>query len=196
MARKKVIRSLPPLAIGVRIGPNEHKEARLLALLRRVALKNQLEQPRNFYPLREIADRFSVPLSLVARAYRALERDGLLVSIRGSRTLLQGRSSGRQLSVRGVVGLPALTRSFVTLQDYRTFLIRTRRELRARGFAVATIFYDASEAKERGLTKRIQKYGVDTLLWAEPDRSVKESIAQLGDSGVAIIGIRDRGFPA
>ena len=196
MARKKLVRGLPPLALKLKISPAEHKEARLLDLLRRMALRNQSEKTRTFYSMRDIARHFAVPLSMVARVYRELERDGILVGVRGSKTLLQGRTSGRSLSIRSFVGLPAMTRSFVTLQDYRTFFIRTRRELRARGFAVATIFYDPADAKAGRLTARIRKYNVDTLFWADPDRAAKETIAQLDDTGLAIVGIRDREFPA
>jgi hypothetical protein len=52
--------------------------------------------------------------------YDEREAEGILVGVRGSKTLLQGTSSGRHLSVLGLVALPAFTSSFVTLQDVRT----------------------------------------------------------------------------
>lgn len=134
-------------------------------------------------------------MSTVARIYNQLKDEGILVSVRGSKTLLQGLSSKRHLSVLGFVGMPASTPSFVTLQDHRTFFIRTRRELRARGFAVATIFFEEKDIQSGQLISRIGKYDVDVILWHRPDRAVKETLSQLKDSGVRIVGVSDGGFP-
>jgi hypothetical protein len=191
MARKKVIRRLPPLPKRPAIDPQDHKTARLVELIRGAAIKSQVEEPQAFYPVREIAHHFRVPLSTVARVYSQLEDEGLLVTIRGSKTVLQGRSSGRHLNVQGLVGIPASVSSFVALQDYRSFCIRTRRDLHARGFAVATVFFDARDIKTGKLKNRIDKYGVDTVLWYRPDTSVREVISELKDAGVSIVAISD-----
>jgi len=174
----------------------KHKGAQLLEILRGIAIANQQEEPQVFYPIREVARHLGVPVSTVSRVYDALEEEGILVSVRGSKTLLQGLSGGRYLSVLGFIGMPALTSSFVTLQDCRTFFIRTRRELRVRGFAVAMVFYDRSEGQNGRLFSRIDKYGFDTVLWHQPDRAAKETVAQLKDSGVQVIGVSDRWFPS
>ena len=92
--------------------------------------------------------------------------------------------------------MPALTSSFVTFQDCRSFFIRTRRELRARGFAVAMVFYDQSDGKNGRLFSRIDKYDFDTVLWHQPDRAAKETVPQLKDSGVQVIGLSDSWFPS
>jgi hypothetical protein len=193
--RKKHIPPVAPLPArpGFKLG--EAKADRLLEILRGLALKNRKEEAQVFHPIREVARHFGVPLSTVARIYNRLEEEGVLVSVRGSRTLLQGLSSGRHLSVRGFIGLPAFTPWFVTLQDYRTFCIRTRRELRARGFAVATVFYDAAEVQQHGrLRRRIEKYDFDTVLWHQPERPAKEIASHLKDSGIRVLGVSDRGF--
>ena len=145
MPRKKIARGLPPLPSRVTFKAKKHKGAQLLEILRGIAIGNQQEEPQVFYPIREVARRLGVPVSTVSRVYDALEEEGILVSVRGSKTLLQGLTGGRHLSVLGFIGMPALTSSFVTLQDCRTFFIRTRRELRTRGLAVATVFYDRGE---------------------------------------------------
>jgi hypothetical protein len=196
MARKKIVRGLPPLPKRLTFKAKQHKGAQLVEILRGIALPNQQEEPQVFYPIREIARRFAVPVSTVSRIYHQLEEEGILVSIRGSKTLLQGLSGGRHLSVLGFVGMPALTSFFVTLQDYRTFFIRTRRELRARGFAVATVFYDRSEGQNGRLFSRIDKHDFDTVLWHQPDRAAKEVVPQLKDRGVQVIAVSDRGFPS
>ena len=196
MARKKIVRRLPPLSSRLTLKAKEHKGAQLLEILRGIAIANQQEEQQVFYPIREVARRFAVPVSTVSRVYDELEEEGILASVRGSKTLLQGLGGRRQLSVLGFVGMPALTSSFVTLQDCRTFFIRTRRELRARGFAVATLFYDRSEGQTGRLFSRIDKYDFDTVLWHQPDRAAKETVAQLKDSGVQVIGVSDRWFPS
>src|SRR5438094_10502964 len=112
-------------------------------------MANQQEEPQVFYPIREVARHLRVPVSTVSRVYDALEEEGILVSVRASKTLLQGLSGGRHLSVLGFIGMPVLTSSFVTLHDCRTFFIRTRRELLFRGFAFATLFYDRIDGQKR-----------------------------------------------
>jgi hypothetical protein len=196
MARKKMMQGLPLLSARLTLKAKEHKGAQLLEILRSIAIANQQQNPQVFYPLREVARRFGVPVSTVSRVYDTLEEEGILVSVRGSKTLLQGLSSGRHLSVRGFVGMPALISSFVTLQDCRTFFIRTRRELRARGFAVATVFYDRCEGQKGRLFSRIDKYDFDTVLWYQPDRAAKETVPRLKDGGVQVIGVSDRWFPS
>jgi hypothetical protein len=191
-----MVRRVRPLPARLTFKAKEHKGAQLLEILRGIAIANQHEESQVFYPIREVARHFAVPLSTVSRVYDALEAEGILVSVRGSKTLLQGLSGGRHLSVLGFVGMPALTSSFVTLQDYRTFFIRTRRELRGRGFAVATVFYDRGEGETARLFSRIDKYDFDTVLWHQPDRAAKETLPRLKDRGVQVIGVSDRWFPS
>src|ERR1043166_3618743 len=196
MARKKIARGLPVLKSRLTFKAKKHKGAQLLEILRGIAIANQREEPQVFYPIREVARHLRVTASTVSRIYDALEEEGILVSVRGSKTLLQGLSGGRHLSVLGFIGMSALTSSFVTLQDCRTFFIRTRRELRVRGFAVATVFYDGSERQTGRIFSRIDKYDFDTVVWYEPDRAAKETAPQLKDRGVQVIGVSDRWFPS
>src|ERR1700756_5951924 len=107
MARKKIVRRMPPLPKSAALRATDHKADRLLEILRGIAVTNQRDEPQPFYPLREVASRFQVPVSTVARGYGQLEEEGILTSVRGSKTVLQGLSSARHLSVRGIVGLPA-----------------------------------------------------------------------------------------
>jgi len=130
MARKKVSRALAALPSRRALDKAHHKTEALTAILRDVAVKNQREQPRAFHSVRAVAAHFRVPTSTVMRAYRVLELEGLLSRIRGSKTILHGLHFDRQLKVRSFVGFPASVSRFVTLQDYRTFFIRIRRELR------------------------------------------------------------------
>ena len=196
MARKKVPRSLAPLPEKRALAGAHHKTERLIEILRGVAVKNQQEQPRAFYSVREIARRFEVPVSTVSRAYDQLEQEGLLNRVRGSKTILQGLHFDRQLSVRAFVGLPASLPSFVTLQDYRMFLIRLRRELRLRGFAAATAYFERGEAGTGGLSTRLKAYEVDTVIWFQPPPEAKETALRLADMGIRLLGVTDDNFPS
>src|SRR5688572_20884531 len=196
MARKKVPRSLAPLPDKRALAGAHHQTERLIEILRGVAVKNQQEQPRAFYSLREVARRFQVPLSAVSRAYDQLEQEGLLNRVRGSKTVLQGLHFDRQLSVRAFVGLPASLPAFVTLQDYRMFLIRLRRELRLRGFAAATAYFERGEAGTGGLSTRLKAYEVDTVIWFQPPPEAKETALRLADMGIRLLGVTNDDFPS
>jgi hypothetical protein len=196
MARKKVPRSLAALPNRRAVQMAPHKTEALTDVLRAVAAKNQLDQPRTFYSLREVGAHFRVPVSTVSRVYRHLEREGLLSRVRGSKTILQGLHFDRQLRVRAFVGLPASLSAFVTLQDYRTFFIRLRRELRLRGFAAATAYFEASEAGTGALSARLKTYEVDTVVWFQPPKEAKETALRLADLGIRLLGVANDHFPA
>ena len=195
MPRKKVPRALTPLPGRRAFERAHHKTEALTEILRGAAAKNQREQPQAFYSIREIAAHFQAPLSIVSRAYRRLEQEGLLSRVRGSKTVLQGLHFDRQLSVRAFVGLPASLPSFVTLQDYRTFLIRLRRELRLRGFAAATAYFERNEASTHALSARLKTYEVDTVIWFQPPKEAKETSLRLSDLGIRLIGVANDRFP-
>lgn len=196
MPRKKSAPGMPPLPEKSRLTGSGNTVASLLDILRSIALKSQRPQAQVFYSIREVANHFGATPSTVSRTYQQLEKEGILVSVRGSKTLLQGLTSGRHLSVLGFVGMPGFTPWFVTLQDYRTFFIRTRRELRSRGFAVATVFYNQADDRQNRLAARIAKYDFDTVLWHQPDRAARPIISRLQDSGVQVVAVNDRGFPS
>jgi hypothetical protein len=189
MARKKVSRALAPLPSRRALERAHHKTEALIGILRDVAVKNQQEQPSAFHSVRDVATHFRVPLSMVSRVYRHLEQEGLLSRVRGSKTLLQGLHFDRQLKVRSFVGFPASVSRFVTLQDYRTFLIRIRRELRLRGFAAATAFFEPAEASTDVLAKRFKAYEVDTVIWFQPGKESIVTALHLADMGIRLLGV-------
>lgn len=191
MARKKVSRALAPLPSRRALDKAHHKAEALTAILRDVAVKNQREQPLAFHAVREVAAHFRVPISTVSRVYRVLEQEGLLSRVRGSKTVLQGLHFDRQLKVRAFVGFPASVSRFVTLQDYRTFFIRIRRELRLRGFAAATAFFEPAEASSDALSKRFKAYEVDTVIWFQPGKESAITALHLADMGIRLLGVND-----
>ena len=174
----------------------EHKIQNLRQLLRSLAIKNQREQPRVFYSLREVATRFKVPISTVAKIYREMEWEGLLSRVRGSKTVLNGLRKSRRLSVRGLVGLPALISHFITIHEYRTFFIWMRRELWLRGFATTTFFLRPNEEADGTLTDQSKNYEVDMVIWLQPGRSAFETLLRLSDMGIRVIAISQVGTPS
>jgi hypothetical protein len=194
MARKKVTRALAPLPSRRALEKAHHKTEALIDILRDVAVKNQQEQPLAFHSVRAVAAHFRVPMSTVSRAYQHLEQEGLLTRVRGSKTLLQGLTFDRQLKVRAFVGFPASISSFVTIQDYRTFLIRIRRELRLRGFAAATAFFEPGEGSSGALAKRFKAYEVDTVIWFQPGKEAHETAPYLSDMAIRLLGVANDSF--
>jgi DNA-binding Lrp family transcriptional regulator len=194
MPRTKISRDLGPLP---RRGPRmaNQKATNLLRIIRSLALKNQRNQSRVFYSVREVAKQFRVPLSTVAKIYRDMEQDGLLSRVRGSRTILNGLRHHRRLSVRAFVGLPAVLSNFITIQDYRTFFTCIRHELWLRGFATMTVFFRPDEVADGTLSERLKSFEVDTVIWLSPGRSARESLLRLSEMGLRVVGISQVGTP-
>ena len=171
MSRARISPDLGPLPRGSALKAGHNKTASLLEVLRSLAVRNQREQPRVFYSLREVANRFKVPVSTVATAYHDMEQEGLLSRVRSSKTILNGLRNSRRLSVRAFVGLPTLISHFIAIQDYRTFFLCIRRELWLRGFATTMVFFRHDEAADGRLSDQLKSYEVDTVIWFQPGRS-------------------------
>jgi DNA-binding transcriptional regulator YhcF (GntR family) len=196
MARKKVLRTLTRLPARRRLDQAQHKTEELTQILREAAAKNRRAQPRAFYSMREVSAHFKVPFALVSRAYDRLAQEGILTAVRGSKTVLQGQRFDRHLRVRAFVGLPASLSLFVTVQAYRMFFIKIRRELRVRGFATAMVFFEKNEAHGAVLSNRFRTYEVDTVLWFQPSKEARETALRLKDQGIRIIGISHEQVPS
>lgn len=194
MARKKIQTSLPPLPKRSEIGDRVMTDARLVEILRGLAVSNQRQHPQVFYPLRETARQLRAPVSAVLRAYLQLRDEGFLKSIRGSKTMLAGRTSGRQLSVEAFVGMPASFSCLMTLGDYRTFLMLLRRELQARGFVSNMVFFESEPGSLEKLRAELEKYRFDIVLWFLPHISARETILRLADRGIRVVGVSDGGL--
>ncbi len=169
------------------------RSAALHRLLRKIALKHQRAQPRTFYSLREVANSFTLPTSLVARVFSLLEEEGLIGTIRGSRTVLHGRRYDRHLHARGILGLPVSVFRFAAFADYRAFTTQLRRQLRRRGFMPAAIFFERHEIGSL-LAESLFEAKVDTVVWFSPGHECEKTVAILRDAGVRSIGVNDGGL--
>ena len=162
---------------------------RLFLVIRSLARKQQGNAPKVFLSLRAAARRFNVPVSAMASVYRKLSDEGMLISIRGSQTLLQKRGPLRTLKARGVIAMPVSISRFQVLNDYRRCLLILRDELRERGFLVSTIFCEHAVAAGRGLIAAFRKERVDVAVWLLPDSADRETVLQLKDAGIRFVGI-------
>jgi hypothetical protein len=195
MSKARISRDLGPLPRGSPLTAAHNKTASLLQVLRSLAVKNQREQPRVFYSLREVARGFKVPVSTVAKAYHEMEEEGLLSRVRSSKTVLNGLRNSRRLSVRAFVGLPVLISHFISIQDYRTFFFCIRHELWLRGFATTMFFFRDDEAADGRLSNQLKSHEVDIVIWLQPGRSAKETLLRLSDMGIRVVGISQVGTP-
>lgn len=195
MSRKAIVRNLPDLKT-VRLRDGDHKEQHVFESLRAAALHHRNRHAQPFYAVREVSRAFAIPISSVSRVYGRLEREGLVTRIRGSHTLLRGVSNQRTVTIQGIIAMPAALSCFLTLLDYRLFFLTVRRTLRTRGFVTLAIYFDESELRDGSLADRLKLYQVDTVVWYLPGAAAQNTIRQLHDMGIRVIGIADGGLPA
>lgn len=188
MSRKKITRQIRPLPKRPLFRPADNKTERLLALLRDVALSSQKPESQPFYPLREVAQKFGIPLSLGWKIYRRLEEEGILRPIRGSGTFLAGLNSRRVTEVEGVVAIASSLSRFLNHQDYRMFVTLLCRELRTRNFAASRTFFEVGESAG-DIAGRLKESRPDTVIWYSPEKVSREVAGRLHDLGIAIIAI-------
>lgn len=165
------------------------KRDALLERVRRFALDERRAEPQTFLSLRDAASRFRAPLPRIAAVYRQLTKEGILGTVRGSRTILHGKGSGRVLKVRGIIGVPVSINRFVSLPDYRNCFLRLREELHARGFATACIFLERSELDEEAIVRRLAVEKAELALWLLPDGATRDTPLRLRDHGIRFVGI-------
>ena len=125
-----------------------------------------------FHSLREVVQRFRIPLSLGAGIYRQLEREGILRPIRGSGTLLEGLNGTRNARVKGIVAIAASLSRFVTHQDYRTFVIRWAGNCADMTWLLQT-FYEGAETGS-DLVDRLKECHPDKVIWYRPPKLLRE----------------------
>jgi hypothetical protein len=175
------------------IRDGDRKTDPLLRRIRALALKEQEDSPQVFLSLREAAHRFAVPVSAVAGVYRQLVEERVLSSVRGSRTVLSGRSASRMLSVRGLVSLPLSLPRLSALPDYRECFLRIQRELHKRGYAIIPNYIEDREISADLLIDRAKQDKSDTVLWIVPDRASGDIHLRLRDLGIKFVGLNIAG---
>lgn len=167
----------------------ERKTDRLLKTLRQLALKQQKEAPQLFLSLRQAARRFDVSIATMAAVYKQLVGQGILHSVRGSRTILRGRETSRTLQVRGLIGMPLSVPRLHGLRDYRECFLRLRHELNVRGFAIAPFYFEEREIRASLFVERSKKEKLDMVVWLQPNGADRDTTLRLRDLGIRFIGV-------
>jgi len=194
MSRKPVSRALPPLKEFFPdfdgFPPDANCTEQLAAALRNIAAATHRRRSVPFYPMREISEFFRVPLALVARVYKRLAGEGLLVCRRSSMTVLCARKAHPRAAIRGVVGMPIWTSGFVDLSDWRFRFIRLEQALRKQNF-ITDLILSEEDLVGPAFLDRLTAHELDVLLWAFPLSTHRETKMSLLDQGVRVVSITD-----
>lgn len=147
-------------------------------------LRHQQGDSILFYPLREIARHFGVSLRTASLAQALLEKEGLLVGIRGSHTEIPGRARYRGRSVQGVVGMPLwlFGARYSHLHKYLPYALGEL--LWAHNLVLETIPYSEVEDLKFDFSDHLLRHRMDFVIWLYPFRHNRECILKLADAGV------------
>lgn len=163
------------------------------ALLRRVrdlARKHQRQETAQvFLSVREAAARFAASASAIAAVYRQLAREGLLASVRGSRTILRATSTRRSHKIHSLIGIPVSMRHFLAMRDYRDCFQQLDKELSTLGFATRCFFFEDDEVQAASFVSRVARAEVDNVIWVFPDAPARDAVWRLRDRGINHVGI-------
>ncbi len=191
MGRKIIERDLPDLNTVFRAFKgfdDEQNQTQLLGdMLKKLALDVQKDEPRPFYSLRQIAQFFDVPYATVARVYKRLHEEGILIRLRGSVTLVQPKKAQPRKPVHGVVGVPIWLYGFVYFNDWRYFYFKLEEHLRRHGLVADFVFFNVDEASHPDLGERMLQHNLDYLVWFIPEPPSIPLMQRLDDGGVRVI---------
>ncbi len=195
MRQIRLSHSLPDLAVACpKPGAwpaDRTKSEYVLDALRRLADRCRGDKSLPFYPVREVTEHFGVPLSLVARVYKELEAEGLLLRVRSTGTMLQPKRRQPRHAIRGIVGLPVWQYGHSQMPDWQIFFRSLAEQLRARHFVADLIFYRSDEYKASRMEDRLLDYHLDYLVWFKPHPGVRELLRSVSDKGVRIAVVAD-----
>jgi hypothetical protein len=199
MARKQVDRTLPPLETLCDafqgFPPEANRQALILAELRQLAKKLRRKETQPFYAMRDVAAFYKVPLRSVAIAYERLELEGILNRIRGSKTMLAGKTISPSKPVRAVIGIPLWLHAIVVSPYSRQFHIELEGRLRNCGFVADIIFFRGTEVTSPDFAARLLHHNLDYVIWHTPHPLINQVLLSLKDSGVRQILIQPADNP-
>lgn len=143
--------------------------------------------------MRETADYFGVSLWTALAVYRRLERDGLVVRVRGSQTLLPARpGTASRASARGSVVLMSWLPGFLHTPDQRFVVMQMEKCLWDRGFVSEIVFYHEEDKPDPGFSRRILAHRPDYAVWLMPGPADESTMAAISDAGVRLVVVADQ----
>ena len=191
MARKRIVNDLPPIkdAFPAFRGftPDESRQQTITQLLRETARTLQRKEARSFYTMREVAAFFGAPLRTVAISYEALDMEGFLARIRGSRTMLSGKKASTRQPINAVIGLPISLQSMLASPFECQLQMELEERLRARGFVADSIFFRPNEDYEPAFAERLLRHNLDIVIWHSPHPLASHVLLSLRERGVRLV---------
>ena len=146
-----------------------------------------------FHTVRETAVYFGVSLWTVGAVYRRLEREGTIVRIRGSRTIIPARRGvSPQGRVRGVVAIMVWLPGFLHVPDVRQAVMLADERLRRSQFVADIVFYREEDKTDPALAARVIAHEPDCVLWFTPKGDDHSVIETISDAGIRVVCIIDR----
>jgi hypothetical protein len=194
MARTQILRTLPSAVEAfhdlTEFSKGGSKQLALLNTVRKTAKQLKRRESQPFYSMREIADHFHVPLRTVALVYQELEREGLLSCIRGSHTLLTGKTLTPRSQVKAVVGIPIWLHALIVSPYARIINMEFEERLRENGFVADIIFFRNEETNGPEFIQRLLDHNLDQVIWHTPHPTLLNTLLSLKDRGVRQIAIQ------
>lgn len=185
--------AMPPLAEVCAsfkgFSAKEQRGDRIFEMLLAVIQRSRGAAPKRFYPMREVASFFGVALSTVETVFHRLGKEGALILVRSSQTMIPARKSRPRFAVRGVICMPIWTPGFLFFLDWRKWFSELEQELSHHRFVLEPIFFGQNEETDPAFVDRVLKFNPDYVLWNNPalcDRMTMESIT---DAGVPILTV-------
>jgi|SRR5438874_4282384 len=163
----------------------------MLGLLRKAAREGRSKRPQKFYSIRDVAVRFHVSPTAVARIFDQLKTEGVLRSVWGSKTILEASNLDRQLRIRGLIALLVPVGSFVANRDCRRFIESLSHELWKQGFASRAWSYEAADAERPAFFKTLIAEKPNAIIWFAPTSRMTALARRLLDCGVRVIRVAD-----
>ena len=161
----------------------------MLGLLRKAAREGRSKRPQKFYSIRDVATRFHVSPTTVARIFDQLKTEGVLRSVWGSKTILEAARLDRQLRIRGLIALLVPVESFIANRDRQRFIETLSHELWQQGFASRIWSYEASEVEEMSFVESLIAQKPDAIVWFTPTRRTTSLAYRLSDCGIRVVRV-------
>jgi hypothetical protein len=193
MVRKLIPRQLPTLeSLHPQFrgfGPSQTAVHELLPLLRTTIEQVRGETSKPFYAQHTLARFFGVPQSTVHLVCKKLVAEGLLTCVRGSGTLVLGRTHHPRVPPRGVVGLPIWMKGLAVLPHWSRFFVCLQEALSRDGFVADTVFFSSGGESDPDFGERLLARHLDYCIWLYPLPRSLSLLQRLADGGVRTLAV-------
>ncbi len=152
--------------------------------LRSIVLKHRDATNLTFYTSRDIARFFGVCQQTATLAVGVLEKEGLLRRIRGSHTVITGKSNITRIPLRAVAGFPM---GFVQSRysyPHKRLSRDLSDELWRHNMALDIISYVEIGGHLPDFNKRLHGHGINFAIWISPHTHDRSAMLHLEDQGV------------